>query len=80
MRLLVLGVPLAVLLIAAAAALAAEPGSAGAPPASSRFVVAEYMRAVPAGPTAVRCKRVCVKSKSEGNRGAPMCLQWRTVC
>jgi hypothetical protein len=47
--------------------------------AATRIVVAEYLRAVPSEPTRA-CKRVCVKSKSEGNRSAPMCLQWKTVC
>jgi hypothetical protein len=42
---------------------------------------AHYMRAVPAGPLAQHpCRRACVKSKSEGKKAAPMCLQWQSVC
>jgi hypothetical protein len=65
--------PLALLGLMAASASAQQYSS------SARFVVAEYMRAAPSEPTRA-CKRVCVKSKSEGNKAAPMCLQWKTVC
>ncbi len=42
---------------------------------------AQYMRAVPAGSGGLPpCRRVCVKSKSEGKKAAPICVKWTSVC
>jgi hypothetical protein len=75
MKLALAGGLLAAALSASAAAMAGGQQDA----TGSRIVVAEYLRAAPSEPAA-HCKRVCVKSKSEGNQAAPMCLQWKTVC
>ncbi len=48
---------------------------------NSPIVVAEYMRAVPSGPSPVRhCKRVCVKSEGGTATHEGHCVQWQTVC
>jgi hypothetical protein len=58
---------------------ALAPAMAGGQPASGRIVVAEYMRAVPAG-TANHCTRVCVKARDMGGKAAPVCVEWKKVC
>lgn len=40
----------------------------------------KYLRAVPAGPSPIRCRRVCVKTRRPGPAAAPVCVQWREVC
>jgi hypothetical protein len=68
------------LFVATSAIAASQPNSGGSP-----YVVAEYMRAVPAGPSdasapARQCKRICVRAgKGTPTHEAP-CLQWKTVC
>jgi hypothetical protein len=70
-------VTLAVWVLAATSATAPASQSAG----NSRIVAAEYMRAVPAGPTGARaCKKVCIKSGDGIATRPPRCLQWQTVC
>lgn len=70
------GTSLAIPLLAAVAAPAAPSNAASAP-----IVVAEYMRAVPSGPSPMRhCKRVCVKSTGGTATHRPHCVQWQTVC
>jgi hypothetical protein len=72
-----IGAMLTVGMLAASAAMPAPDSN----PAQSRYVVAEYMRAVPAGPSAaIRCRRVCVKSGRGTPTHPPQCLQWRIVC
>jgi hypothetical protein len=63
------------LALPALAAAADRQDFAGAP-----IVVAEYMRAVPAGPVATHCTRVCTKTRSMGKAAPPMCVAWKTVC
>jgi hypothetical protein len=62
------------------AALADRAAAAPHNPRPSWFETAEYMRAVPSGPTGIRCRKVCVRF----GRGTPthpaVCLQWRLVC
>jgi hypothetical protein len=68
---------LAVALVASAATLSGsqQPSSGG------RLVVAEYMRAVPAGPTDPHhCARVCVKARDMGGKAEPVCVEWKRVC
>ncbi len=65
-------VMLAIGTLAAAGGTAPESSSV----TNSRFVVAEYMRAVPSGP----CRRVCVKSSGGTATRPPRCVQWKTVC
>lgn len=68
------------LAVAASAVAAAQQNFAG-----SQYLVAEYMRAVPAGPSDAQaptrqCRRICVKAgKGTPTHEAP-CLQWKTVC
>lgn len=47
---------------------------------SSPTLVAEYLRAVPAGPTGIRCHKVCVKFSRATPTHPAVCLQWRMVC
>jgi uncharacterized membrane-anchored protein len=69
------------LVVCALAASAAAMAQGQQSSTSSRLVVAEYLRAVPAGPTAVRhCKRVCVKAGRGTDKVPAQCLQWKTVC
>jgi hypothetical protein len=71
------GVTLAVWAVAATSATAPASQSAG----NSRIVVAEYMRAVPAGPAGAHaCKKVCIKSGGGTATHPPHCLHWQTVC
>jgi len=50
---------------------------APAPP----LVFAEYVRAVPSSSSsAIRCRRVCVKSGRGTPTHPPACRQWGTVC
>lgn len=71
------GMSLAACLLATAATKAPAAPSTGNTP----IVVAEYMRAVPAGPSTVRhCKRVCVKSGGGTATRPPHCRHWQTVC
>ncbi len=70
------GAALATSLLAAAAAPAAPSNAASTP-----IVVAQYMRAVPSGPSPVRhCRRVCVKSEGGTATHEGHCVQWQTVC
>ena len=64
-------------LAAAAAATASDPQNSS----SARFMLAQYMRVVPAGPTdAQHCARVCVKTRSAGDKAEPVCVEWKKVC
>jgi hypothetical protein len=54
------------------------PAMAGSQPDNARIVVAEYMRAVPAG-SAGHCTRVCVKAKAR-DKAEPICVEWKKVC
>ncbi len=57
------------------------PAMAGGGQGGARIVVAEYMRAVPAGPTdAHHCARICVKARDMGGKAEPVCVQWQKVC
>jgi len=71
---------LSVAILALAAAAAATPSD---PQnfSSARFMLAQYMRAVPAGPTdAHHCTRVCVKARSVSDKAEPVCVEWKKVC
>ncbi len=66
--------------ICAPAVLANAAAPASHDPVPSRFATAEYMRAVPARPTGIRCRKVCVKFGRGTPTHPPVCLQWRLVC
>jgi hypothetical protein len=73
------------MLLAATMAISVPGVRAATPQASpnataSPIVVAAYMRAVPSSSSAIRCRRVCVKSGRGSPTHPPVCLQWRLVC
>lgn len=72
------GVAFTVALLPAAAAMTASAPQSAARP---QIIVAEYMRAVPAGPAgAQRCQRVCVKTGGATATHPAKCLQWKITC
>jgi acyl-coenzyme A thioesterase PaaI-like protein len=69
------GAMLAVLILAAFAATSNLKSVATSP-----TLVVEYLRAVPPGPTGIRCHKVCVKFGRAAPTHPAVCLQWRMVC
>jgi hypothetical protein len=48
---------------------------------NGQIILAQYLRAVPAGPTdAHHCVRVCVKARTMGDKAKPVCVAWKKVC
>jgi hypothetical protein len=74
---------IAAALAAALAMSIAAPTANGAESPSSEIPFAGPPDFAFGGPSArprIACRRICVKTRSQGNRGAPMCIQWRSVC
>jgi hypothetical protein len=66
-------------IVSMTAAAAVPQQSSSPPPMGATHNVTPVAQAK-SGDVRFPCKRVCVKSKSEGNKAAPQCVQWKTIC